>query len=164
MAAKNWYKPQLARATVPLATECHRMTRRNFLLFITDQHRADHLGAYGNTVVHTPNLDGLARRGWVADRCYVSSPVCMPNRASLLTGRPPSLHGGRHNGIPLSLQATTFVDVLRRAGWRTALIGKGHIQNLSGLPSAWPPAQRRLALEARREPPDRYGQEWGPRW
>lgn len=140
------------------------MTRPNFLLFITDQHRADHLGAYGNTVVHTPNLDGLARRGWVADRCYVSSPVCMPNRASLLTGRPPSLHGVRHNGIPLSLQATTFVDVLRRAGWRTALIGKGHLQNMSGLPSAWPPAQRRLALEARREPPGRYDQEWGPRW
>lgn len=140
------------------------MSRPNFLLFITDQQRADHLGAYGNTIVRTPNLDGLARRGWVADRCYVASPVCMPNRASLLTGRPPSLHGVRHNGIPLSLEATTFVDLLRRAGWRTSLVGKSHLQNMSGLPAAWPAADRRLALEARREPPGRYDQEWGPRW
>ena len=64
----------------------------NFLLFITDQQRADHLGSYGNPIVHTPELDALARRGWSADRFYVASPICMPNRATLMTGRMPSVH------------------------------------------------------------------------
>jgi arylsulfatase A-like enzyme len=58
----------------------------NFLFFITDQHRADHLGCYGNPVVKTPNIDGLAARG-IFDRFYTATPICMPNRATLMTGR-----------------------------------------------------------------------------
>ena len=138
--------------------------RPNFLLVITDQQRCDHLGAYGNRIVRTPNIDGLSARGWMADRFYVASPACMPNRASLMTGRPPSLHGARHNGIPLSLDAATFVDVLRQEGWRTSLIGKSHLQNMSGLPAQWPPAERRLPREAQVRREGNYGQEWGPSW
>ena len=81
--------------------------RPNFLLFITDQHRADHLGCYGNDIVQTPNIDSLAARGTRFDRFYVACPICMPNRATLMTGRMPSLHGVRQNGIPLSLDATS---------------------------------------------------------
>lgn len=136
----------------------------NFLLLVTDQHRCDHLGAYGNRVLQTPHIDSLAARGWMADRFYVASPACMPNRASLMTGRLPSLHGARHNGIPLSLGATTFVELLRDAGWRTSLVGKAHIQNMCGLPAAWPPAHKRLPREAEREAPGDYWQEWGPHW
>ena len=98
--------------------------RPNFLFIITDQHRADHLGAYGNSIVSTPHIDSLARAGFRAERFYVAMPICMPNRATLLTGRMPSVHGVRHNGIELSLEETTFVDVLREAGYRTALVGK----------------------------------------
>src|SRR5262245_4632214 len=96
----------------------------NFLFIITDQQRADHLGAYGNPIVRTPHIDSLARAGFRAERCYVATPICMPNRATLLTGRMPSMHGVRHNGIELALEETTFVDVLREAGYRTALVGK----------------------------------------
>ncbi len=108
--------------------------RPNFILFVTDQQRADHLGCYGHPVLRTPAIDGLARRGVRYDNCHVASPVCMPNRASLMTGRMPSLHGVRMNGIPLSTDAVTFVDLLRDAGYRTALIGKSHLQNFSGQP------------------------------
>jgi arylsulfatase A-like enzyme len=104
----------------------------NFLFIITDQHRADHLGCYGNAMVSTPNIDGLAARGTRFDRFYTATPICMPNRATLMTGRMPSLHGSRHNGIPLSLTATTFVDIMRAAGYDTALIGKCHLQSISG--------------------------------
>ena len=104
----------------------------NFLFIITDQHRADHLGCYGNTVVQTPNIDRLADAGTRFERFYVATPICMPNRATLMTGRMPSLHGARQNGIPLSLTATTFVDVLRAAGYATALIGKCHLQSING--------------------------------
>lgn len=139
--------------------------RPNFLFIIADQLRADHLGCYGNTVVRTPNIDRLAAEGFVADRFFVASPICMPNRASLLTGRMPSLHGVRHNGIPLSLRATNFVERLRQNGYRTALVGKSHLQNMTGRPPFWPrdPAER-LAGEAMTQDGGRYDQEWKPNW
>src|SRR3970040_667501 len=108
--------------------------RVNFLFIITDQQRADHLGCYGNAVVQTPNIDGIAKSGTRFDRLYVATPICMPNRAPLMTGRMPSLHGARQNGIPLSLTATTFVEIMRAAGYHTALIGKCHLQSISANP------------------------------
>ncbi len=108
--------------------------RPSFILIITDQQRADHLGCYGHPVLRTPAIDALAAKGICHDACYVASPVCMPNRASLMTGRMPSVHGVRSNGIPLPTDAVTFVDLLRDAGYRTALVGKSHLQNFTGLP------------------------------
>lgn len=105
------------------------MKRPNFILFITDQQRADFLGCYGHPVLKTPNIDRIAERGTAFDRFYVASPVCMANRASLMTGRMPSVHGVRSNGIPLSRRNVTFVELLRAAGYDTALIGKSHLQN-----------------------------------
>jgi hypothetical protein len=47
--------------------------RPNFLIFITDQHRADHLGCYGNPIVRTPNIDALASAACRFDRAYVAT-------------------------------------------------------------------------------------------
>jgi arylsulfatase A-like enzyme len=124
-------------------------TPPNFLLFITDQHRADFLGCYGHPVLRTPHIDQIAAQGTAFDRFYVASPVCMPNRASLMTGRMPSVHGVRSNGIPLSMNAVTFVDLLRDAGYRTALIGKSHLQNFT---SGAPIVRRAPARDGYREP------------
>ncbi len=107
----------------------------NFLFIITDQHRADHLGCYGNSVVKTPHIDSIAASGTRWNRFYVANPICMPNRASIMTGRMSSLHGARHNGIPLSKDQTTFVELLRDASYQTALIGKSHLQSFTGLPA-----------------------------
>src|SRR6201987_1701070 len=108
------------------------VTRPNFLLFITDQHRVDYLGCYGHPILRTPQIDSIATRGMRFERFYVATPVCMPNRATLMTGRMLSVHGARSNGLPLSLRANTFVDALRAAGYATALIGKSHLQNFTG--------------------------------
>ncbi|WP_353475947.1 sulfatase-like hydrolase/transferase (plasmid) [Salipiger sp. H15] len=117
--------------------------RPSFILFITDQHRADFLGCYGHPIVRTPNIDAMAARGTAFDRFYVASPVCMPNRASLMTGRMPSGHGVRFNGIPLSQRNVTFVELLRDAGYDTALIGKSHLQTFTGIaPVLTPPEAR----------------------
>lgn len=111
------------------------MTHRpNFLLLITDQQRADWLGCYGHPVLKTPNIDALAATGMRFDNFHVASPVCMPNRASLLTGRYPSLHGLRYNGCVLPENANTFVDLLSDAGYHTAAIGKSHLQPFTDLP------------------------------
>lgn len=103
----------------------------NFLFIITDQHRADYLGCYGHPVLRTPHIDSIAARGMRFERFYVATPVCMPNRATLMTGRMPSVHGARSNGIPLSVLANTFVDLVRAGGYRTALVGKSHLQNMT---------------------------------
>lgn len=142
------------------------MTRpTNFLFFITDQHRADHLGCYGNPVVRTPNIDALAANGFVADECHVATPICMPNRASLMTGRMPSRHGVRHNGIELSLDERTLPEQLREAGYRTIHVGKSHLQNIDVRPPGYPrEGEPKLGTEARREGPGRHGQEEWKRW
>ncbi len=108
--------------------------RPNFILIITDQHRADYLGCAGHPVLKTPNIDSIANSGVQFNRFYVSNPVCMPNRATLMTGRTPSAHGVRQNGIPLPLSSNTFVEMLRDAGYRTALVGKSHLQNFTTFP------------------------------
>src|SRR3981081_2707941 len=105
--------------------------RPNVLFFLTDQLRADNLGCYGKRIIRPPAIDSLAARGTAFDRFYVASPVCQPNRASLMTGRMPSVHDVRSTGISLSMQAVTFVDLMRDAGYRTALIGKSHLQNFT---------------------------------
>jgi arylsulfatase A-like enzyme len=117
--------------------------RTNFILYITDQHRADYLGCYGHPIVQTPNIDGIAARGMAFDRFYVASPVCMPNRASLMTCRMPTSHGVTMNGVPLNQKNVTFVELLKAAGYQTALIGKSHLQTFTGAPPTTkvPPAR-----------------------
>ena len=126
----------------------------NFLFFITDQHRADWLGCSGHPVVKTPNIDAIAADGTLFEDFHVALPVCMPNRASLMTGRMPSVHGLRYNGCLLPTRANTFVDVLAAGGYATASIGKSHLQPFTNrpplskkdtverlIPEAWKPEQ-----------------------
>ena len=101
----------------------------NVLFIITDQQRADHVGFAGNPVVRTPNLDAIAERGTVFERCWVSNPVCMPNRSTIVTGRMPSAHGVIFNDRSLDWGANTHIRRFRVAGYRTALLGKSHLQN-----------------------------------
>ncbi|MBT3535950.1 MAG: sulfatase-like hydrolase/transferase [Rhodospirillaceae bacterium] len=108
----------------------------NFILFMTDQQRWDHLGCNGNEILKTPNIDAIAARGVGFDRFNVASAVCMPNRSTLVTGRMPSLHGVRYNGVPLRRDAVTFVDLLRAGGYSTGLVGKSHLQNFTNMPAA----------------------------
>ena len=108
--------------------------RPSYILFITDQQRYDHLGCNGHPVLQTPNIDQMAKEGVNFDRFYVASPICMPNRSSLMTCRMPSSHGVRSLGIPLAHDNVTFVELLRAAGYDTALIGKSHLQNVTNWP------------------------------
>lgn len=72
--------------------------RPNVLWICSDQQRFDTLGCYGNTYVHTPNLDRLAAEGVIFENCYSQNPVCSPSRASFLSGRYPHNTGCRQNG------------------------------------------------------------------
>ena len=128
------------------------MTERpSYILFITDQQRYDHLGCNGHPVLKTPHIDAIAAAGVNYDRFYVASPVCMPNRASLMTCRMPSSHGVRSLGIPLAHDNVTFVELMRAAGYDTALIGTSHLQNVTNWPHKLDPHVNRDGFAA---PPD----------
>lgn len=105
----------------------------NIVVIIADQLRADHLGFEGRVPVRTPHIDELAARSVTMSNAFVANPVCMPNRATIMTGRWPSAHGLRTNGLPLDWQAETFARTLRQQGWKTSAVGKLHLQ-----PMGWP--------------------------
>ncbi|MEM9422524.1 MAG: sulfatase-like hydrolase/transferase, partial [Pseudomonadota bacterium] len=147
----------------------------NILFIITDQQRADHTGFMGNDVVQTPHMDALARRGTVFENAWVSNPVCMPNRSTIMTGRMPSAHGVVFNDRSLDWRANTFVRQFRKHGYRTGLLGKSHLQHgtsrnavvpfrgegamQDGLPSGWDELEnfeRYLEPQAQ-DPDDFYG-------
>ncbi|WP_438994801.1 sulfatase family protein [Pseudemcibacter sp.] len=113
----------------------------NFLYIMVDQARSDFFGCYGNDKIKTPNIDALAKRGTTLDQLYVANPFCMPSRSAIMTGRMPSVNGARTNGTPLPLEARTFVGSLLDDGYDTALIGKCHLQNMTGMERAYTPPE-----------------------
>jgi len=136
------------------------MTNRpNVLILHADQQRYDSLGCNGNPYARTPNLDRLAAEGTVFTRHISSNTICMPSRASLLTGLYPPGHNVWTNGVALNrleymnvvssgheqrvlLQPPTAADVFAEAGYDTAAFGKLHLTpNLApasyGYPETW---------------------------
>ncbi len=78
------------------------MTKPNIILIFPDQHRGDVMGCMGDPVVITPNLDKLATEGVVFTQCFTNSPLCIPARATLMTGKYVSDHGVINNNIEAS--------------------------------------------------------------
>jgi arylsulfatase A-like enzyme len=101
--------------------------RPNVVLIMADALRQDALGCYGNPIVRTPNIDRLAQGGVRFDRAYVTTPFCSPARASVLTGRWPHAHGLWDNGVRWPHDTTTLATVLDAVGYRTGIVGKGHL-------------------------------------
>ncbi len=100
----------------------------NVLFIISDQHRSDHMSCAGNKILKTPNLDRLASEGVRFTNAFCTNPMCMPNRATLLTGLYPNTHGVRSNGMILSKNIPTITKTLVKRGWHTIAIGKLHYQ------------------------------------
>lgn len=98
----------------------------NALLIMCDQLRFDALGVHGNPVAQTPNLDRLAESGTTFRRTYTESPVCVPARSVLMTGRLPHQTGVVDNGTPLPSATPTLVTELARSGRHCQAIGKMH--------------------------------------
>jgi arylsulfatase A-like enzyme len=89
----------------------------------------------------------------VFDNTWVSNPVCMPNRSSIMTGRMPTAHGVIFNDRSLDWGANTFVRRFRGAGYKTALIGKSHLQHGMSKNSVVPFRGEAVAASA-------YGKGW----
>ncbi len=99
----------------------------NILLIMTDQQRPDEFGCLG-TIVETPNLDKLISQSVRFSRAYCQAPVCLPSRSSFVSNRYVRDHGvSSNNSGDLPHDLPTFPQMLRKAGYHTALIGKADI-------------------------------------
>lgn len=104
------------------------MRRPNILILYTDQQRWDAVGANGNADIQTPHLDALATSGVSFTRAFVQNAVCMPSRASFLTGQYPSTLRITQMGVPVPSETVTLPRLLKPYGYVSANIGKLHFQ------------------------------------
>jgi arylsulfatase len=98
----------------------------NILFIMTDQQRFDCVGANGNPLIRTPNLDRLAAGSANMLSCFVQAPVCVPSRQTFFTGRYPHCHRNRVNYTPLDERQRLLQSYLQEAGYATGFVGKLH--------------------------------------
>lgn len=106
--------------------------RPNILFILSDDHTSQAWGIYGGILadyVQNSNIKRLASEGVVLDNCYCTNSISVPSRASILTGRYSHQNGVYTLNDSLSTQLPTTATVLQAAGYRTALIGKWHLQS-----------------------------------
>ena len=120
-------------------TASAQAARPNVLVILCDDLGYGDLGCYGHPLIRTPNLDKLAGQGVRFTQCYASAPVCSPSRAGLLTGRTPSRAGiytwiDPNNPMHLPAGEVTLATLLRQVGYRTAHVGKWHLNGMFNSP------------------------------
>jgi len=100
--------------------------RPNIVFILTDDHRWDALGYYGNPFARTPEIDALARAGTVFRNAFASTPICSASRASLLSGQPERRHrySFQSDAVLDTYMDSAYPALLRRNGYRTAAFGK----------------------------------------
>ncbi len=105
----------------------HAEKSPHILFILTDQQRADCMGCAGHPLLQTPQMDRLAAEGVHFTNCFTTSPLCVPARLSLATGLYPNNSNLWQNDSTCPLDADTYVQRLRRCGYRTCSIGKNHL-------------------------------------
>lgn len=106
--------------------------RPNIILFVADDHGLDAIGAYGNPVIKTPNLDKLADEGARFTNAYCTSASCAASRSVILTGKyghATGSYGHVHDYHHFSTYDTvrSLPKILEKSGYETARIGKYHL-------------------------------------
>lgn len=102
----------------------------NFVFILTDDQSYGYMGCTGNPIVKTPYLDALAKEGVLFTNAHITSAICTPSRASILTSQFERKHGINFNsGTSMAEEAweQTYPMVMRQKGYYTGWIGKNHV-------------------------------------
>jgi arylsulfatase A-like enzyme len=133
----------LATTAFPFAIGCAfarrsfnvRKKARNIIFILSDDHRYDFMGFLNKPkFLKTPNMDRMAREGAYIKYATVSTALCSPSRASILTGQYAHRHGVVDNNTRVPAGTRFFVRELQNAGWQTAFMGKWHMGHASDEP------------------------------
>jgi len=133
----QWLVKFIISALLFMAGSISAAERPNVVIFFTDDQGTLDVNCYGATDLHTPNMDKLAETGVRFTQAYAHT-VCCPSRAALLTGRHPNRGGvqnwlqGDRNGTDIQnsnmfASEITIAEVMKEAGYKTALFGKWHL-------------------------------------
>lgn len=102
----------------------------NIVIIISDDHAYQTIGAYGNKMMQTPNIDRIAKEGVRFDKAYVTNSICGPSRAVILTGKYSHKNGFKDNENSIfNGDQDSFAKQLQRGGYLTAWIGKWHLES-----------------------------------
>ena len=102
--------------------------KRNVIFILTDDHRYDYMGFTGKVPwLETPNMDKLAAEGAYLSNAFVTTSLCSPSRASILTGQFSHSHTIVDNQAPDPGNLTYFPEYLEKAGYQTGFFGKWHM-------------------------------------
>jgi N-acetylglucosamine-6-sulfatase len=100
---------------------------RNIVFILTDDHRFDAAGFAEHPFLETPHLDNLAKGGAYLPNAFVTTALCSPSRASILTGQFAHRHGVVDNNNPVRADLVFFPQLLQRAGYKSGFFGKWHM-------------------------------------
>jgi arylsulfatase A-like enzyme len=121
----SFHLPELANSGKP----------RYVVFILSDDHRYDYMGFIGKVSwLKTPNMDRMAAEGAYIKNAFVTTSLCSPSRASILTGLYSHTHKVVDNSTPLPKGLTFFPQYLQKAGYQTGFFGKWHMGNDSGEP------------------------------
>lgn len=116
------------------------LQRPNIIVMYSDDHTAQAIGAYQDVLNYglelnhtpTPHIDRLADEGMLFENAFVGNSICVPSRATMLSGVHTHVSGAKTNADSLSPDLQTFPSLLREADYQTAMIGKWHLKTEPG--------------------------------
>jgi arylsulfatase A-like enzyme len=118
----------LVGALFSCSSVANAQRKPNILIIVSDDHAYQAIGAYGSKLMHTPNIDRIAKEGVLFKKAYVTNSICGPSRAVILTGKYSHKNGFYDNNNPLfDGSQNTFIKELRSGGYQTAWVGKWHL-------------------------------------
>lgn len=108
--------------------------RKNIVFILSDDHRYDAMSCMGHPFVETPYLDSIAKNGALLENAFVTTSLCSPSRASILTSQYAHIHRVVDNATLMPAGTPMFQEHLQDAGYETAFVGKWHMGGSTDAP------------------------------